>query len=62
MSERSDLGPLGALLGVWEGVKGNHLSPSDKVEDNRELVASKFRERMVFEPTDDENTLRRVSA
>ncbi len=51
MSERSDLGPLGPLLGVWEGEKGNDLSPSDKVDDNRELVVSKYRERMVFEAT-----------
>lgn len=51
MSDKTDLGPLGFLLGTWEGEKGNDLSPSDKADDNRELVVSKFREQMVFEPT-----------
>ena len=51
MSEISDLGPLAALLGVWEGEKGTDLAPSDKAENNRELVTSKYRERMVFEAT-----------
>jgi hypothetical protein len=46
-----DLGPLGPLLGIWEGEKGTDLAPSDKPEDNRELATSKYRERMVFEPT-----------
>jgi hypothetical protein len=51
MSERSELGPLGALLGIWEGGEGDDRSPSDKEDDNRELVVSKYRERMVFEAT-----------
>lgn len=45
------LGPLGPLLGVWEGEKGSDLAPSDKAETNRQPVTSKYRERMVFEPT-----------
>ena len=45
------LGPLGPLLGVWEGEKGTDLAPSDKPHDNRQPVTSKYRERMVFEPT-----------
>ncbi len=51
MSNTSELGPLAPLLGIWEGEKGTDLSPSDKEPDNRELVVSKFRERMVFEET-----------
>ena len=46
-----NLGPLGPLLGVWEGDKGTDLAPSDKPNDNRKLATSKYRERMVFEPT-----------
>jgi hypothetical protein len=46
-----NLGPLGPLLGVWEGEKGTDLAPSDKPETNRALATSKYRERMVFEPT-----------
>ncbi len=45
------LGPLGPLLGVWEGDAGDDLAPSDKGETDRRPVTSKFRERMVFEPT-----------
>ncbi len=45
------LGPLGPLLGIWEGDKGTDLAPSDKAEDNRELATSKYRERFVFEAT-----------
>lgn len=39
------------MLGVWEGDKGDDLAPSDKPENDREPVTSKYRERMVFEPT-----------
>jgi hypothetical protein len=46
-----DLGPLGPLLGVWEGEKGTDLAPSDEPETDRQLATSKYRERMVFEPT-----------
>ncbi|MBS1120094.1 MAG: uncharacterized protein H6Q90_2322 [Deltaproteobacteria bacterium] len=46
-----DLGPLGPLLGVWEGEKGTDLAPSDKAENNRQPVISKYRERMVYEAT-----------
>jgi hypothetical protein len=46
-----NLGPLGPLLGIWEGEKGTDLAPSDKPADNRQLTTSKYRERMVFEPT-----------
>lgn len=51
MSDISDLGPLGPLLGTWEGDKGLDLAPSDKSENNRELATSKYRERMIFEAT-----------
>ena len=51
MSFDPDLGPLGPLLGVWEGEKGTDLAPSDKAENNREEVSSAYRERMVFEAT-----------
>lgn len=46
-----NLGPLGPLLGIWEGGAGTDLAPDDKAETNRQLVTSKYRERMVFEPT-----------
>jgi hypothetical protein len=51
MSFDKNLGPLGPLQGIWEGEKGTDRAPSDKKEDNRELTVSKYRERMVFEPT-----------
>jgi hypothetical protein len=47
----SNLGPLGPLLGIWEGERGTDLAPSDKPETDRQPVTSKYRERMVFEPT-----------
>ena len=47
----ANLGPLGPLLGIWEGDKGTDLASSDKPENNRQPVTSKYRERMVFEPT-----------
>ncbi len=42
----TNLGPLAALAGVWEGEKGDDVAPSDDrgVENNR------FRERITFEP------------
>lgn len=46
-----ELGPLGPLLGIWEGERGHDDAPSDKAENDRQLVTSKYRERMVFEPT-----------
>lgn len=45
------LGPLAPLLGIWEGEKGTDLATSDKPHDNRQPVTSRYRERMVFEPT-----------
>ncbi len=51
MNFDKDLGPLGPLLGIWEGEKGTDLAPSDKPENNRQLATSKYRERMVFEAT-----------
>ncbi len=46
------LGPLATLLGTWEGEKGTDLAPSDKADaTNRQLATSKYRERMIFEPT-----------
>ncbi len=42
-----NLGPLAALVGIWEGDKGDDVAPSD---DERTIAAvSKFRERIVFE-------------
>lgn len=51
MTFDSNLGPLGPLVGIWEGDKGTDLAPSDKLATDRQLVTSKYRERMVFEPT-----------
>jgi hypothetical protein len=51
MALDSNLGPLGPLVGVWEGEKGTDLAPSDKPETSRQLATSRYRERMVFEPT-----------
>lgn len=51
MNFAPELGPLGPLQGIWEGERGNDLSPSDKPANNRQPVTSAFRERMVFEPT-----------
>jgi hypothetical protein len=46
-----NLGPLGPLLGIWEGEKGTDLAPSDSPTTDRQIATSKYRERMVFEPT-----------
>ncbi len=46
-----ELGPLGPLLGIWEGAPGTDLAPSDNPANDRQLVTSAYRERMVFEPT-----------
>jgi hypothetical protein len=43
---KRNLGPLGALAGVWEGAKGDDTAPSD----DRGTEYNKFRERMTFEP------------
>ncbi|HFE44611.1 MAG TPA: DUF1794 domain-containing protein [Nannocystis exedens] len=45
------LGPLGPLVGIWEGAKGTDLAPSATPETDRQLATSKYRERLVFEPT-----------
>jgi hypothetical protein len=42
-----ELGPLGRLVGTWEGDKGDDVAPSD----DRGTENNKFRERMVFEET-----------
>ena len=42
-----NLGPLRWLVGVWEGDKGQDVAPSD----DRGTANSKYRERIVFEPT-----------
>ena len=41
-----NLGPLGALVGTWEGDKGDDTAPSP----DRGTETNKFRERMTFEP------------
>jgi len=41
-----DLGPLGALIGTWEGIKGDDIAPGD----NRGVENNKFREKMTFIP------------
>ncbi len=47
----SDLGPLGPLVGIWEGDGGTDLAPSDDKETDRQPATSPYRERMVFEAT-----------
>ena len=42
----TNLGPLATLAGIWEGEKGDDISPDTK----RSTGSNKFRERMVFEP------------
>lgn len=42
-----ELGPLAALVGTWEGDKGDDIAPGD----DRAPTNSKFRERLSFEPT-----------
>ena len=51
MSFDPNLGPLRRLTGVWEGHQGSDVAPSATLQANRQKVTSKFRERMVFEPT-----------
>ena len=51
MAFDANLGPLGPLMGIWEGEPGTDLAPDDKPETDRQLVTSTYRERMVFEPT-----------
>ncbi|HUO58715.1 MAG TPA: heme-binding beta-barrel domain-containing protein [bacterium] len=41
-----DFGPLRALVGTWEGVKGDDTAPSD----DRGTEKNKYRERMRLEP------------
>lgn len=43
---QSELGPLAALAGVWEGDKGDDTAPSD----DRGTERNRFRERITFEP------------
>lgn len=40
------LGPLAALVGTWEGDKGDDIAPDD---DRTQIENNKYRERMVFE-------------
>lgn len=47
-SLREKLGPLAALVGVWEGDKGDDIAPSD----DRGTENNKFRERITFERTE----------
>ena len=44
--EKENLGPLGPLIGTWEGDKGDDTAPSD----DRGTEKNRFRERMTFEP------------
>jgi len=43
-----ELGPLGLLVGTWEGDKGSDTAPS---MPERGVAVSQYREQMVFEPT-----------
>lgn len=43
---KNQLGPLAALVGVWEGDKGHDVAPSD---DRRGGETNLYRERIVFE-------------
>jgi hypothetical protein len=45
--ERAKLGPLGALIGTWEGDEGKDVAPAD----DRGIERNDFRERMTFVPT-----------
>jgi hypothetical protein len=45
--ERQQLGPLGALLGTWEGDAGKDVAPSSA----RGTEQADYRERMTFAPT-----------
>ncbi|HEX4924169.1 MAG TPA: heme-binding beta-barrel domain-containing protein [Bdellovibrionales bacterium] len=42
---REQLGPLAALVGVWEGDKGDDIAPSD----SRGVERNSYRERITFE-------------
>lgn len=42
-----ELGPIGRLAGVWEGITGEDTAPSD----DRKTEKNKYREKMVLEPT-----------
>lgn len=42
---RKQLGPLAALVGVWEGDKGDDIAPSD----DRGIENNKYRERLTLE-------------
>ena len=44
----SELGPLGGLVGAWEGTKGTDTAPDD---DRVSKEINAYRERMTFEPT-----------
>jgi hypothetical protein len=45
-SNIKNLGPLAPLAGIWEGEKGDDVSP----DDDRKVETNKFRERLVLEP------------
>lgn len=51
MTTTNELGPLAPLLGIWEGNRGTDVAPSDSAATDRQKATSKYRERMVFEPT-----------
>lgn len=44
-----ELGPLGLLIGTWEGDKGADVAPAEP--DATQVAESKYREQIVFEPT-----------
>jgi hypothetical protein len=54
--EIKKLGPLAALVGTWEGEKGEDDAPSE----DRGLKNTKFRERMIFEFMGDVNNHEQV--
>jgi hypothetical protein len=45
--EKALLGPLGPLVGIWEGEKGADVAPAN----DRGTRTSKYRERLTFHPT-----------
>lgn len=47
-TQHDELGPLASLVGTWEGEGGHDVSPSNT---DRQPTISKYRERMIFEPT-----------
>ncbi len=46
-SNLKNLGPLALLAGIWEGEKGDDVSP----DESRKIETNRFRERLILDPT-----------